>query len=480
MNSSLFLSIFFVYLALTLVLGWWVSRKNKGVDDFLLAGRGLPVFLMLGTTIATLVGTGSSMGAVGFSYANGWAGALYGIGGVMGLILCAWVFAPMRAHGFYTMSEELSYYVGANPLIKNSVGCLIFIASIGWLGAHILGGATYLSWITDIDIQNAKILIALGFSLYILVGGYTAVVWADTLQAIILFIGFILLTIFTFSKVGDFSTILSAQPTSNTSLFAYQNIGVVPAISLAAVICIGVLATPSFRQRIYSAKSIRTARISFVASGILYLLFSAIPVIVGMAAYSLNPALENPNFAFPYLTASILPTGIGMIVLIAGLSATLSSASSDAIAAVASLLRDMSQMLLKRPLPADNIMCYARTATIFVILVALLLASISDDIISYITKMIATVMSGLFVCGLLGRFWARYNWQGALASLISASLTSIGILLNPDWLAFWGNPILPSVVISVSAGLITCSLTPANTISEEEALDKIFSTRKNF
>ncbi|TDF39177.1 sodium:solute symporter family protein [Alteromonadaceae bacterium M269] len=477
MNSSLFLSLFFTYLALTLVLGWWVSRKNKGVDDFLLAGRGLPVFLMLGTTLATLVGTGSSMGAVGFSYANGWAGALYGIGGFMGLILCAWIFAPMRAHGFYTMSEELSFYVGANKLIKNSVGCLIFIASIGWLGAHILGGATYLSWITDIEIQSAKFLIALGFSLYILIGGYTAVVWADTLQAIVLFTGFILLTLFTFNKVGDLSTILAAQPAANTSLFA--QIGTLPAISLAAVICIGVLATPSFRQRIYSARSINTARVSFVSSGILYLLFSAIPVIVGMAAYSLNPELESANFAFPYLTATILPIGIGMVVLIAGLSATLSSASSDAIAAVASLLKDIGHMFYQKPVAEENMMRYARVATLFVILLALALASISDDIIGYITKMIATVMSGLFVCGVLGRFWSRFTWQGALASLISASFTSIVILLNADWLTFWGNPILPSVFISALAGLAVSMSTPVSNMSDEEALDQIFSTRKN-
>ncbi|MCP1362372.1 sodium:solute symporter family protein, partial [Halomonas sp. BBD45] len=79
MNSHIFLGTFFVYIALMIGFGWWVSRHSRGTgDDFLLGGRSVPLFLTVGTTVATMVGTGSSMGAVGFGYSNGWAGALYG------------------------------------------------------------------------------------------------------------------------------------------------------------------------------------------------------------------------------------------------------------------------------------------------------------------------------------------------------------------------------------------------------------------
>lgn len=79
MNSTLFLTGFGAYVLFLIWLGWFVSRNQKSGEDFLLGGRGLPLFLVLGTTVATMVGTGSSMGAVGFGYSNGWAGALYGI-----------------------------------------------------------------------------------------------------------------------------------------------------------------------------------------------------------------------------------------------------------------------------------------------------------------------------------------------------------------------------------------------------------------
>jgi len=72
---------------LMLGIGVWVARRNRSGEDFLLAGRSLSTPLLLGTTLATLVGTGSSLGAVGFAYENGWAGGLYGIGGAVGVLL---------------------------------------------------------------------------------------------------------------------------------------------------------------------------------------------------------------------------------------------------------------------------------------------------------------------------------------------------------------------------------------------------------
>ncbi|MFX6622225.1 sodium:solute symporter family protein, partial [Acinetobacter baumannii] len=79
-----------------ITLGWYVSRKQKTGEDFLLGGRSLPMILTLGSTVGTMVGTGSSVGAVGFGYSNGWAGMLYGLGGAVGILLVAWLFAPVR------------------------------------------------------------------------------------------------------------------------------------------------------------------------------------------------------------------------------------------------------------------------------------------------------------------------------------------------------------------------------------------------
>jgi SSS family solute:Na+ symporter len=78
MSPALFLTCFGIYVVAITIFGAWIARKNPSGDEFLLGGRNLPLFLTLGTTIATMIGTGSSMGSVGKAYAGGWAGSLFG------------------------------------------------------------------------------------------------------------------------------------------------------------------------------------------------------------------------------------------------------------------------------------------------------------------------------------------------------------------------------------------------------------------
>ena len=501
MNPTLFFIVFIAYVMFMILLSWWVSKANESGQDFLLGGRQVAGFLTLGTTVATMVGTGSSMGAVGFAYINGWAGTLYGIGGAIGILLLAYIYAPIRRLEFVTMSEEISYYVGADSLVKGIVAILIFVASIGWLGAHIIGGALYLGWITGIELNLAKLIVAFAFGIYVIVGGYVAVVWTDTIQAVVLFIGFLLMAILSVQIVGGWEALIAAQPDSNSSFLSVDKIGVIPAVSLSAAILVGIMATPSYRQRIYSAKSVSTVRKSFTMAGGLYLAFSIIPAIIGMAAYAIDPSLDEAPFAFPYLAITVLPVTIGIVVLVAGLSATMSSASSDAIAAVTILLRDLSLpfgrrlkllktaegslhktaegsslLFIYEPLRAlaagsitKNMITSSRIGLALIIVLALLLALLSNDIIGYITSMISTVMSGLFVCGLLGKYWQRFNRYGALGALLAGSTTSLTVIASDSLTTAFGNPILPSVGTSLAIGVLVTLLTPASTVSMSEA-----------
>ena len=318
-DQGIYLGVFIAFILFLILVGIGVSRKVKNGEDFLMGGRGLSLPLLVGTSVATLVGTGSSMGAVGFTYSNGWGGALYGIGGSIGLFLLLYLFADVRKYNFVTYSEEMSFYYGANKLIKGLTSILLYIASIGWLGAHILGGSLYLTWITGLDPIISKILTACGFAIFTIIGGYLAVVITDTIQGVILFLGFIMLTILSVMKIGGFSEMSNQLPSEMLSFLGVDKMGIIPALSLAIVIAVGVLATPSYRHRIYSSSSISVIKKGFLISGILFAIFSLFPSIIGMAAYIMNPDLES-GYAFPYLATEVFPVWIGAIILTSGLS----------------------------------------------------------------------------------------------------------------------------------------------------------------
>ncbi|MCO4800030.1 MAG: sodium:solute symporter family protein [Colwelliaceae bacterium] len=475
--ESTFIIAFIIYTLVMIGISWFVSRKHNSGEDFLLGGRSLPLLLTLGTTVATMVGTGSSMGAVGFAYQNGWGGSLFGIGGALGILLLAWLYAPVRQYNFMTMSEEIAFYVGAEPLIKNIIAVVTYVASIGWLGAHIIGGGMYLSWLTGIDISTAKFLIAISFTIYVVIGGYTAVVWTDSIQALILFAGFISMAYFSVEHVGGWQAMLDAQPQENVSWFALDKIGTLPAISLSLAVLVGILATPSFRQRIYSGNNIKSIRQSFIYSGILYLGFSIIPAVIGMCAYAMTKGLDNASYAFPHIALNVMPLALGVFIIIAGISATLSSASSDAIAGVSVVLRDLYRLIMGKMPSPEKVVQISRVSLVLTIGIALSFALLSNDIISYITKMIAILISGMCVSALLGRFWPRYNWQGVIASLLTAMVTALTVSLNQPWSDYWGNPVIPAFVSGVLAGVVVTLLTPKSTLNEQQALDKLNAER---
>lgn len=478
MQHDNFLMWFLLYAFAMMAVGWYVTRHQKTGEDFILGGRKLPMLLTLGSTVGTMVGTGSSIGAVSFGYSNGWAGMLYGVGGAAGILLTAWLFGPVRNLRFMTMSEEICYYTGGSRIVKNLVALLIFLASIGWLGAHILGGGLYLAWAANMDITTAKIIIAVGFIFYVGIGGYKAVSWIDTLQSIVLFVGFIVLAVMSVSFVGGWEVIVAKTDAQAFTLFGIGKLGLLPAISLSTVIGIGVLATPSYRQRIYSATSTRAIRQSFIITGLLYTGFSFLPAIIGMATRVMDPTLDNPGFAFLYATTA-LPHFLAMIVLIAGMSANLSSGSSDAIAAVSIMLRDLYTIVTGKMPPPEKAINLSRLFLLCVIFLALFFALTSNDIIGYITKMISMVMSGMCVTVLLGKFWLRFNWQGCIAALLGGSLTSLVVILSPTWSQALGNPVIPALAISLITAVVTTLLTGKNTRSREEILKMITDEREN-
>ncbi|WP_461002310.1 sodium:solute symporter family protein [Streptomonospora sediminis] len=451
-------------------IGVWVARRTRSGEDFLLAGRRLGTPLLMGTTLATLVGTGSSLGAVGYAYENGWAGALYGIGGAAGVLGLVWLFSDVRRHGFMTFAEELSYYFGASRLIKAVVSVIMLLASVGWLGAHIMGGALYLSFLTGMEPAMAKVVVALGFGLYTIIGGYLAVVVTDALQGTILFVGFTVLALVALVQTGGFSGIQEGAPEAATSMLGVEALGAVPAVSLALVIAVGVLATPSYRQRIYSASNVRTVRRSFGLAALLFAAFAILPAVAGLAARTIEPGLENPDAAFPMLATTMFPVWLGALLLIAGLSATMSSGDSDAMAAVTILLRDVVQLVTGKLPRAEQMVLYSRFALAGVLGLALAGALVADTIIDFITTMISTVLTGLLVASLLGKFWPRANWQGGLAAMVGGSAAALAVQNIAAWTEFWGNPVIPSLAVALACGVLVSLVTPRANVTREEAL----------
>ena len=79
-SPTVFLVAFVVYIAVMIFIGWYSSRGKSEGTDYLTGGRGLNLLMIFGTIGATMIGTGSSMGAISNGFRSGWGGSTYGLG----------------------------------------------------------------------------------------------------------------------------------------------------------------------------------------------------------------------------------------------------------------------------------------------------------------------------------------------------------------------------------------------------------------
>src|SRR5580704_10445256 len=91
-----------IYVVATTAVSFFVMSRVRKPADYLVAGRGLPFWVLTGTIIGTCIGTGVIIGGVGLAYQHGWAGCAYPLGLGLGTLLAGLFFAKTRRYGFMT------------------------------------------------------------------------------------------------------------------------------------------------------------------------------------------------------------------------------------------------------------------------------------------------------------------------------------------------------------------------------------------
>ena len=249
-HATFFIVGFMLYVLLMIVVGIICSRgKSKG-KDYLTGGGKMPMYLIFATMGATLIGTGSSIGATANGFKNGFGGSAYGMGAALGILALVLVAkkSKLRAKNLMTMAEEAQFHYNGNRMVKAVMSFMMYIIEVVWLGNHINGGATYLSYVTGMDLTTSKMVAVLAFGIYVIIGGYLAVVWTDLIQLTILVFGFIAITAISIPMAGGWGTITdtitAAGKAGNLSFYGIDSMGAMALFSLMFSIAIPCLGTP--------------------------------------------------------------------------------------------------------------------------------------------------------------------------------------------------------------------------------------------
>ncbi len=464
-----------VYAILMLTFSAVVTRRISKTTDYLMGGRNFPFWILIGSITAANIGTGVIVGASGLAYQDGWAGAAYPIGLGLGTVVVGLVFSTMRRYRFMTLSEEVASYYGKRRIVVEFSNITLFLAQLCWLTVQIMGGAALLGAVTGWPTHLCIVAAALITAGIAIPGGLKSVVYTDFLQTVILLTGFAFLTYSALHHSGGWVGLRHSVPPAYLSFLGVASYGKWKVAGLIVALMVSAIADPGRRLSMYSARSGGGAKWAMIFAGLIVIVFSAVVGITGMYAFHLNEHLPNPDESLIWLIMNVLPSWLAALVVVSVVSGIISCANWNAIAAGTFFVRHIYPLATgrypRRPLLA------VRIALLCCFGVSTLAALHAGTIVGFVVKFLPITLSGLAVIIMVGRFWKRSTWQGALAALIATPLASLALMFAPAKLSFLNNAVIPTLV-GVVVQIIVSILTPPTTPDFDQVVSMMRQERR--
>ncbi|MEE2659928.1 MAG: sodium:solute symporter family protein [Candidatus Latescibacterota bacterium] len=430
-----------LYLAITVGIGLFASRRISGVTDFLVAGKRLGTALCTATLAATWFGGGLCIGAASAAYEGGFLAV---IADPFGAALCLFVagffyLRTLRRMGVLTVASFFSQRFDDRSGLLASL-CTI-PAYVGWVASLMVAFGRILQSLAGLDLVTGICIGAAVVMLYTFAGGMWAVTLTDAVQLLVLIAGMAIITPLLLADMGGWASLAARIPEERFHLYPH-NAGVEDWLGYTRdwlVIGLGNLAGQDLIQRSLSARDHRVAVRSSYLAGLIYITIGFLPVLLGMAGAVLLPDLVEPDLVMMELALRFLPEVA--LILFAGalVSALLSSADSALLAPASVIGWDLLRVLR----PNSNESTSLRVSRIAILglgIVALLLALYESSVYDLMVDSWSVLLATLFVPLTAGIWWRPTNALGSLAAIVVGFISwilllQIGLDLPADLLA---------------------------------------------
>lgn len=428
-----------LYLLALIGVGALKMSKIKSQEDFTLAGRGLPTWVLIGTLLATWIGTGSIFGNAQKTYEVGVAALILPIAGGLGILTLYLLASRIRTFGQFTIQDilEARFGVGARVLATFALlGAYVIIVSYQYrAGAAVLGHV-----VPGMEGPPAVIAVAAFVILYTALAGMFSVAYTDVANGVMMVIGIALAIPFLASQTGGWSGAVEALPSIKQSLTeSWTTVGVINVLLPPFLLMLG---DANMYQRFFSARTPGAARTSAVGMfvGVLVLEFAIIVLAIfatGLVAQGGLDAPENAGHIIVMAAFDALPAFLGAMLVATVVAVVVSTADSYLLSPASSLVRDVYQRFVDPEIEGRKVVVLSRFFVVVLGLVALALAFTSDKFFE--VALFAYTIYGCAITPsmLAAFFWKRATRQGAVASILAGAVfalawEAIGFLGNEE------------------------------------------------
>jgi solute:Na+ symporter, SSS family len=413
------------FILINIIVGLLAARMVHNTEDYLLAGRRLPLYIVTATLFATWFGSETILGASS-EFATGGLIAVVRdpFGAALCLLLVGLFYArPMYRMKLLTLGDFFRDRYG--KWIELLAGICIILTYLAWIAAQMVAFGIILNALTGVTIFHGIMGGALVVTFYTWIGGMWSVSITDFVQLIFILTGLIFASLEIFGIVS-FSEVFALAPDGFFRF--YPEPDTVSSLNyLAAWMTIGLgsIAGQDIFQRVMSSRSERVAVRAPLISAFMYLSVAMIPLLLALAARTLNPAFiaeeADSQMIIPRLINEYASPVVQVMLFGGLLSAILSTASSAMLAPAAIFSENIIKPRLG-DLSDSQLLWTSRLSVLMVSAIAIALALLRGNIYELVGEAASVGLVSLFIPLTAGLFWKNATTRGAFFSIVGGLL----------------------------------------------------------
>jgi len=462
------LALVFFYLLVTIAIGLWAAKRVKNTSDFAIAGRHLPLVMIITTTFATWFGSETVLG-IPAKFVEGGLGSVvedpFGAGTC--LILVGLFFAAkLYRMTLLTISDYYRARYGRTVEVACSI--IIILSYLGWVSAQVtaLGLVFNLLSAGQISIELGMIIGTASILAYTLFGGMWSVAVTDFIQMIILVVGLMTIAVFASQQAGGADKVIALAASKDLFNFLPEPsfTEIVFFIGAAITMMFGSIPQQDVFQRVMSAKDEYAATRGPVIGGVCYILFAFVPMFLVVSALIIMPEqaqallAEDPQKVLPTLVLEHMPFAMQVLFFGALLSALKSTASATLLAPSVTFVENIWRQFTPRMNDRQELRDMRIAVLVFSACVcAYAIAMQGTSIYELVSGAYQIPLVGAFVPLVAGLFWKRATTQGAVFAIVLGLLTWLMFLATPAGEVF---PAQLAGLIAAVVGMVIGSLGP--------------------
>lgn len=433
-----------IYLLGTLFIGWFASKFVKTANDFAVAGRKMPTYVVASALFATWFGSETVMGASSEFVENGLLGVIEDpFGASLCLLLIGLFFArPLYKLNILTFSDYFS--IRYDKKVEWISALFLIPSYFSWIAAQLVALAIVLQAIAGIPFVYGVLICASVVVFYTYVGGMWSVAITDTIQTAIIIVGMLILMFEMVGAIGGWGQIIEKTPPEFFRVIPKDQTALSWITYFGAWITIGWGSIPQqdVFQRVLSAKSEKVAVRGAYWSAFMYLSIACMPLVIALCGTLLYPDIKqgDTQMTIPFLV--LHHSGLGMQILFFGalLSAILSTCSGAILAPATVVGENLLKPLYGEKISDKRLLHIMRLSVIGITIVSVGLSLYKAEIYELVGESSSLSLVALFIPLVAGLYWKRASALGAILSMVGGTATWLILEFYPTEIPsiIWG------------------------------------------